>query len=297
MGELRVYETPELRQPSLVIAFSGWPNAAEAATGSLTYLRDRLGAQKFAEITPEEFYDFTSLRPLIVVEGGLVRQLRFPSNKFYFWKDPQGEADLILLLGAEPHLRWGRYLDFLLQIAEQFKARRLYSLGGVYDRIPHTRQPRVSAVVNFPHLKEELASYGVEWTDYEGPSSFHSTLLMTCQEHKLEAVSLWGHAPIYIQAIRNPKVCYSLLSLLVRLLGVEVELGDMGKAGEQLEESLSKLMEQNSELREYVERFEQEYEHQERERRTGPIQGMDRILREIDDYLKGKQRRGEEPSS
>lgn len=47
----------------MLVAFSGWPAAAEAATRALRYLVRNLGATKFAEIDPEEFYDFTVVRP------------------------------------------------------------------------------------------------------------------------------------------------------------------------------------------------------------------------------------------
>jgi hypothetical protein len=38
MGKLIVYEKPVLSQPSLIIGFDGWPNAAGVSTGVVTYL-------------------------------------------------------------------------------------------------------------------------------------------------------------------------------------------------------------------------------------------------------------------
>lgn len=292
MQELVFYETPALRHPVFLIALGGWPNAAEVGTGTLSYLRERLEAPRLGEIIPEDFYDFTSVRPLIVVEEGAIRWLQFPSNELYFWKNPQGEADLVMLLGVEPHLHWGKYLGLVLHIVRKFGVRRIYTVGGVYDRIPHTREPRVSAVVNFPRLKKELAPLGVSWTDYQGPCSFHSTLLATCKERKLEAVSLWGHAPIYVQAIKNPKVCHAVLRRLLPLLGMELDLEDLRQAGESLDATLTQLLGQSSELRHYVEKFEQEYEEQEREKHPGPVPGAQRILRELQEFLRQEQRKG-----
>jgi hypothetical protein len=54
-----------LRAPALVCAFSGWNDAGDAASAALTFIGESLGAERFARIDPEEFYDFQSTRPHI----------------------------------------------------------------------------------------------------------------------------------------------------------------------------------------------------------------------------------------
>ena len=51
-------ERPKLRNPALVCAFKGWNDAGEAASAALGYLLDAFDAQQFAQIDPEEFFDF-----------------------------------------------------------------------------------------------------------------------------------------------------------------------------------------------------------------------------------------------
>ena len=63
MSHLIVHEKPEVQLENLVMAFAGWPDAGEGATSTLTYLLRQLGAKKFAEIDPEEFFDFSQERP------------------------------------------------------------------------------------------------------------------------------------------------------------------------------------------------------------------------------------------
>ncbi len=63
MDGLVFRQEPPRKLPAMIVAFAGWPDAAEAASGALRYLVEKLGATKFAEIAPEEFYDFTSTRP------------------------------------------------------------------------------------------------------------------------------------------------------------------------------------------------------------------------------------------
>ena len=50
---LIINEVPQGNFRTLVIAYSGWPDAAEGATTTLKYLIRHLQAKRFAHIEPE----------------------------------------------------------------------------------------------------------------------------------------------------------------------------------------------------------------------------------------------------
>ena len=77
---------PELRTPTLIAAFAGWPDAGEVASGSMRYLLRKLRAKKFAWIEPEIFYTFTEVRPQTTLVAPYQRELRWPSNEFHYWR-------------------------------------------------------------------------------------------------------------------------------------------------------------------------------------------------------------------
>ena len=52
---LTIHETPPNNLDRLLIAYAGWPDAAESATNTIKYLLRKLGARKFAEVDPESF--------------------------------------------------------------------------------------------------------------------------------------------------------------------------------------------------------------------------------------------------
>ena len=56
---------PELSKPVMVCAFGGWNDGGEAATTAVRTLRSQWGARRFAEIDPEEFFDFQVNRPTV----------------------------------------------------------------------------------------------------------------------------------------------------------------------------------------------------------------------------------------
>ena len=59
MSYLNITEKPDVKLKYLIMAFAGWADAGEAATNTVKYIRRSLSARKFADIDPEEFYDFT----------------------------------------------------------------------------------------------------------------------------------------------------------------------------------------------------------------------------------------------
>ncbi|HEX5627405.1 MAG TPA: PAC2 family protein, partial [Actinomycetota bacterium] len=66
---------PELSRPVMVCAFGGWNDGGEAATTAVRTLRSQWGARRFAEIDPEEFYDFQVHRPTVRLVEGSTRRI------------------------------------------------------------------------------------------------------------------------------------------------------------------------------------------------------------------------------
>ena len=163
---LIVEEQPELLAPYIIVGLSGWLDAGEVSTGSVDYLRRKLDAHKFAYIEPRGFYIYQVpgygpeqiLRPHARIEEGLVKRVEGPRNEFFFWKSG-ADHDLILLSGVEPNLAWPEFAQAVLNVAQQFRAARIYALGGVFDQVPHTRETRLYAVISHPQLKNEIKKF------------------------------------------------------------------------------------------------------------------------------------------
>ena len=52
----------------LVVAFEGWNDAGEAASGAVRVLRDSLALRPLLEIDPEPYYDYQFNRPTVGVD-------------------------------------------------------------------------------------------------------------------------------------------------------------------------------------------------------------------------------------
>jgi proteasome assembly chaperone (PAC2) family protein len=184
-------------------------------------------------------------------------ELKSPANDFYYVKAPLFN-DLILFHGIEPHLRWDRFAHLLLGMAEKFDVAQIFTIGGTYDYIPHTIPPMVSALFNHEDLREKVIRVGLGLTEYSGPISIHTFILEAAKKKGLKAISLWGHAPQYLQT-KNIKVVCSVLKRLMDLTDIEVDLSDLEKAGEYFDQQVNHLVEEDPKLREVIRELEEVY--------------------------------------
>jgi proteasome assembly chaperone (PAC2) family protein len=255
MDDLRIHDLPDLRSPTMIAAFAGWPDAGEVASGSARFLARKLRAKRFAEIDPEEFYVFTETRPSSIILAPGQRALEWPSNEFFAWRDPAGMRDLVILQGREPNLNWQAYIDALMELATKCDVSRVVTLGGTYDAVPHRGPVQMSSHATTPELRQQIDRLGIPLSTYEGPSSVQSALLEACHRRGLPAASLWGHAPHYVRAVPNLKVSHAVLQVLRSWLEIDVDLEELSAASRQLEARVDAALNENSELREYVEQL------------------------------------------
>jgi len=259
---------PTLRRPALIIALDGWVDGGEAATGSLRYLRRKLRPRKLAEIPVDHFHVYQvpgqlSLRPYCRVEDGLLKEYRPKRNIFHYWVNPDGEEDLILFQGSEPNIHWNDYAAAILEVAREFEVSRIYMLGGVLDKTPHTREPGVSSVCTSIELRDELANHGIEFTDYEGPGGIRTTLVHMCQKSGQEMAILHARATYYpefnIVISHNPKAIRAVVRRLNRILGLGLRIDDLDRQAREFEGRIGYMGVQNREFQLYVEALEKEY--------------------------------------
>lgn len=267
MDEIHYHEIPLLNRPFLIAGFEGWPNAAEVSSFSLQHLVEILKAKRFASIPMENFYEMSSNRPIAIIQGGRLIELQFPENNFYYGKDPSGK-DLVLFSGIEPHLRWNVFADLFLNFAQKIGVDQIFTLGGTYDSIPHTYPTVVSGVFNQEDLKQAILEAGLNLTEYAGPISIHTFLLEAARKRGMKALSLWGHAPQYLQT-RNIKVACGVLKMLNRMMGTAIDFSRLENANAYFEQQVNDLVNQDPKLQEMVRRLEAVYQASNRPIRFG----------------------------
>jgi proteasome assembly chaperone (PAC2) family protein len=281
--------------PTMVVAFGGWIDAGDAATGAMRRLVRQLSASHLASIDPEDFFDFTKVRPVVRLTADGERTIRWPRSAFWTWQPPESRAGLLLFRGMEPHRRWRAYATLLLDVAAQCGVQRIVSLGALLAALPHTRPPRVTGSSTDPTWQAQLEAWGMyRRPSYEGPTGIASVVLDAARRRGMSSLSLMGQSPHYLQGATNPAVSRALLTSVTRLLDLELDWSQFDAAVRAFCTRCDQAVAQDASIQTYVRQLEQDYDATVDEA-PRPLRDEDldseRLMQELEDFLR-KERGG-----
>jgi proteasome assembly chaperone (PAC2) family protein len=293
MSYLNLDQKPNAKFDHLIVAFAGWPDAGESATSSLKHMLRELKATKFAEIDPEEFYDFTQERPRSFRTRDGRRRVRWPANEFYYWLPtrpvPEGTSKGVLFfMGVEPNLKWRTFSETIANLALDLGVRTVVHMGALLDAVPHTREVKLTGSSTLPLLQEALESANIGSSNYQGPTGISTSVMETCTKKGMSYASLWGHTSHYLQAAPNYRVCYTLADTISRLLLLPVNLKELRSAADKFDEEVIEAIGKDEQLANYVKKLEDRYDES---LADSPMPETADVVRELEQFLRSEQRR------
>jgi proteasome assembly chaperone (PAC2) family protein len=238
----------------LVAAFRGWNDGAQGASLAASFLAQAWQARRFADIDPEEFFDFQATRPHVALEEGLTRRIDWPETAFYHASIPGLERDAVLALGIEPNLRWRTFSEEVVELAQDLEIELVVTLGALLADVPHTRPAPVTGSASDPKLVEQL---GLASSRYEGPTGIVGVVHDACRRAELPSASLWAAVPHYASLAASPKAALALCLRLADLLGTEFDLADLERASAAYETQVSEAVASDEETEAYVQQLEE----------------------------------------
>ena len=286
MDFLSVDHQPDRKLTTLLIAFSGWADAAEGATSAVKFLKRKLKAQKFAEFDPEEFYDFTQTRPTTTRTRDGKRHIHWPANEFFHLDNPDTGAGLMIFMGVEPNLRWRTYSQGIARLAHEQGVETVIHIGALLDAVPHTRPVKLSGTATRPDLSEFLEGREIRSSNYQGPTGISSSVMDACVKQGLGYSSIWGHTPHYLQAAPNYRVAYSLLQPLTRLLRLPLELEELRGAAAKFDDEVARAVQADEQIGSYVAKLEGQYDEKAAESNS---LDPEELLRDVERFLRGER--------
>lgn len=246
---IKLSKEPKLERPDLIC---GWPGIGRIGIMAVDYLRRAIAAEELGEIEPWDFFEPRK----VVIRDGLLKELEFPSNKFYYQK--LRKRDALFFLGEEQPAEGTRLYatgdkayrmaSLVLDIAEKFGSQRIYTSGAAVTQTHHSLKPRVWAVPNSQDLIEEVREYentvlmsGIEGRRGQGTiTGLNGLLLAVAKKRGIKALCLMGEIPYYLQASPwpYPKASISVLEVLASILGIGIDLIPLQEMAKKIDESI-----------------------------------------------------------
>jgi len=249
---------PIFAQRTLVVAFEGWNDAAEAATQAVKIIADEMQAEPVQSIDPEEYCEFHYARPQVYFDESGDRQIRWPATELLVpsaaaASDRPELANLFILLGIEPSLRWRAFVAEVLEIIEDRDIQAVLFVGAMIADVPHTRPINVLAMSQHEDVRAQL---DLEKSDYEGPVGILTVISQALEEQNLPTASLWAQVPAYVHQSPSPKVTLALLSEIERILKIETNHGTLADDAFAWERGIDEIAEADDEMSGYIEQLE-----------------------------------------
>ena len=281
-GELRISALPTVERPVLVTAFRGWNDGGQGATIAAGYLARHWAAERFADIDPENFFDFQATRPQVSLQDGLTRHIEWPENEFLHARVDSLGRDVILLLGVEPNLRWRTFTALIVDLAQQLGVGLVVSLGALLADVPHTRPAPVSGTASTPELVEQL---NFEQSRYEGPTGVVGVLHDAFREAGIASASLWAAVPHYVSMTPSPRAALALCERLAELLQGTIDLTELQTASAAYARQVGEAVSGDAETIQYIEELEQRADAYD----TDDLPSGDALAAELSRFLRDRE--------
>ncbi len=282
---MEIHQIPLLRNPVMIVAFSGWNDAAEAASGALEHLlsgwrekMDEVVPELIADVDSEDFYDFQVNRPQVSIDESEIRSITWPTTQVFGLSVPSMNRDLVVVTGVEPSMRWKSFTADLLDLADDLEVSLVITLGSLLADTPHSRPITVTGTGAHPSIASRL---GVSVSKYEGPTGILAIIQDGCMRRGIDAISLWAAVPHYAASSPSPKATLALINTLEEFLNVSIPLGDLPDRADSWEKEVNDLAAEDTEIAEYVRALEESKDAAELPEVSG-----DSIAKEFERYLR-----------
>ncbi|MFV9672229.1 MAG: proteasome assembly chaperone family protein [Acidimicrobiia bacterium] len=278
----------DLDRPIMLLAMSGWVDAASVGTDAIDLIAE--GGDVVAAFEPDALFDYRSSRPVLNFSSGELTEISWPRLEIVHRRIDG--VDLLIAHGHEPDFRWQQLTREFVELTSRYDVSRFVTLGAVPAPVPHTRPVRVVCTTSDPGLLRDADE--VLPNDLVVPGAAVSVLRQGVADAGIPAIGYWVQTPHYIQSPFHPGVL-SLMGRVGDQVGVTFPIADLEeKAAAQLEE-IDRDLSERADAREYVERLEQMQDRQDEQDEPPPvfsfedIPSPDEIGAEVERFLRSAE--------
>jgi len=267
---LEIETWPQLRDPVVIIALTGWVDAGEAGAITAATVAAQLdGARTFGHYDLTDLLDLQQTRPTVSLDEGQTRRITWPQIVLTAGRS---DRDAIVCIGPEPSLQWPRFSRELVDCFSKLGAKEAFALGGMPALASHRRP--ISVLATATSLAQEV---GAMRTDYRGPTGVQTVLQVALGSAGIPTVGLWAQVPHYIAGNPSPPAVRALLERVRDLAGLRVDLSGLDEQTDEYAEKVEEGLAERPDVAELVREIESES--------TQEVSG-DALAAEIERYLR-----------
>ncbi|MSW95929.1 MAG: PAC2 family protein, partial [Actinobacteria bacterium] len=248
------------------------------------------GAERFARLDSDEYFDFQETRPTIRLVEGRTRAVEWPTVEIWAARAPRAPRDLIIVSGPEPSMRWRGFCSALLELSEALGVQMAVTVGAMLADVPHTRPVPLVGLASDDSLIDPAT---LSPTSYEGPTGITGVVYSTFQDAGIPSVSVWASVPHYVAAAPNPKASLALVRKIESIVGVSLDASALESAAADYERRVTQAVAGDEDVRRFVERLEEASDAEQPDLGDEDVPSGDVLASEFQRFL---NQRGDAPS-
>jgi hypothetical protein len=267
----------------LLVAFEGWNDATEGASGALKAIAEQLQMITLDAVDPEDYYDFQFSRPVVEFDTQGNRIISWPGCELLqasaekLTENPSLQ-NLYVLLGTEPSRRWLSFAGEILEMVQDRDIDYVIMLGAMLADVPHTRPMQIFRSSQNESLQQ---LFDLEPSRYEGPVGILTVLAQAFESEGIPVLSLWGSVPHYVHNTSNPKAALTFLNELSTITEHSFDSSSLANLAFDWERSIDEMAAGDDEMAAYVTQLEKNRDSLDDEEVSG-----DALAREFERYLR-----------
>ncbi|MEV0155951.1 PAC2 family protein [Micromonospora sp. NPDC050686] len=294
-------DLPDLGQPVLIQALTGFVDAGNATRLAREQLLSSLEARPIATFDVDQLFDYRSRRPVMTFVEDHWEHYDAPELTLHLLRDDD-ETAFLLLTGPEPDLQWERFTAAVAGLAARLDVRLTVGLNSIPMAVPHTRPAGVTAHATRPEL---IAGYEPWLQRVQVPGSVGHLLEFRLGEQGRDALGFAAHVPHYVAQAEYPAASEMLLSSVSRSTGLLLPHDGLRAAAEVVRVEIDRQVAQTEDAAQLVQALEEQYDAFARGRgeknllaaETGPLPTADELGAELERFLAEQTRPNDTPGS
>ncbi|KAB1900624.1 PAC2 family protein [Micromonospora tulbaghiae] len=292
-------ELPELGQPVLIQALTGFVDAGNATRLAREQLLTSLDARVIARFDVDQVFDYRSRRPVMTFVEDHWESYDAPALELHLLRDDD-ETPFLLLTGPEPDLQWERFVAAVAGLCARLDVRLTVGLNSIPMAVPHTRPSGVTAHAT---RKELIAGHEPWLQKVQVPAGVGHLLEYRLGEQGRDALGFAAHVPHYVAQAEYPAAAEALLSAVSRSTGLLLPVEALRTSAEAVRVEIDRQVTQTEEAATLVQALEEQYDAFARGRgeksllagETGPLPTADELGAELERFLAEQTRPGDTP--
>ena len=294
-------DLPDLGQPVLIQALTGFVDAGSATRLAREQLLTSLESRPIARFDVDQLFDYRSRRPVMTFVEDHWADYDAPELELHLLHDDD-ETPFLLLTGPEPDLQWERFVAAVAGLTARLDVRLTVGLNSIPMAVPHTRPTGVTAHAT----RRDLIAGHEPWLQrVQVPGSVGHLLEFRLGEQGRDALGFAAHVPHYVAQTEYPAAAEVLLASISRSTGLLLPRDGLRAAAEVVRVEIDRQVAETDEAATLVQALEEQYDAFARGRgeknllatETGPLPTADELGAELERFLAEQGRPGDTPGA